>query len=85
MLTVIGLLPATFGLNIDSPQTALHKLGQNRPEAAKLIEQYGDDQKLLGMAAANNSEKLLVPLKSIRAVSGAERIALRNDVYRVLA
>jgi PiT family inorganic phosphate transporter len=85
MLTVIGLLPATFGLNIQTPTDALRKLGQDMQTAGNLIEKYGDDQKTLGVEAAASIQKRLAPLQSIETVAPPERIALRNDVYRVLA
>ena len=85
MLTVIGLLPATFGLNIDSPQSNLHRIGAEMSGASDLIQRYGDDKKDLGIAAAKSLGERLTPLKSLQDVPGPERIALRNDAYRVLA
>ncbi len=85
MLTVIGLLPATFGLNIDTPAPDLHALGQRMAEAKDLIGRYGDDKKTLGVDASQSIAKRLAPLDSLSALPDAERIALRNDVYRVLA
>lgn len=51
MLTIIGLLPATYALN---PQSAgqIKRLGEYASEAAPLIAQYGDDVKAQGMKAA---------------------------------
>ncbi len=85
MLTVIGLLPATFGLNIDTPPQALHALGGRMAQAKTLIGAYGDDQRTLGVAAADSIARRLGPLASVKDLPDAERIALRNDVYRVLA
>ena len=85
MLTVIGLAPATFGLNIDTPTPDLHALGQHMAEAKDLIGRYGDDKKTLGVEACESIAKRLGPLGSIQALPDAQRIALRNDVYRVLA
>ena len=85
MLTVIGLLPATFGLNIDTPAPDLRALGQRMAEAKDLIGRYGDDKKTLGVDASRSIAERLAPLDSVSALPDAERIALRNDVYRVLA
>ncbi len=85
MLTIIGLLPATFGLNVDTSRQELQALGQSMPEAKQLIERYGDDKKVLGLDAAGSIATHLGSLGSIRDLPAAERIALRNDVYRVLA
>ena len=51
MLTIIGLMPATFALN-PGAQGQLAQLGQNAAQAIPLINQYGDDQKQLGVQAA---------------------------------
>ncbi len=85
MLTVIGLLPATFGLNLDVPQDELRQLAQAMPQAADLIGRYGDDRKLLGVDAAHSLQTRLGAVASIADVPGPERIGLRNDAYRVLA
>ncbi len=85
MLTIIGLLPATFGLNLDTPRQDLHALGERMGEAKTLIERYGDDKKTLGVDAAGSIAARLAPLDDIEALPKAERIGLRNDVYRVLA
>jgi inorganic phosphate transporter, PiT family len=51
MLTIIGLLPATYALN---PQSTgqIKRLGEYASEAAPLIAQYGDDVKAQGIEAA---------------------------------
>ncbi len=51
MLTVIGLMPATFALNPDVPRQ-MAALGQNAAAALPLIERYGDDHKARGLDAA---------------------------------
>ncbi len=85
MLTVIGLLPATFGINVEAPQAELRSIGGGMQRAADLIGRYGDDQRTLGVEAAGNLGKRLAPLASLRDVPRPDRIALRNDAYRVLA
>ncbi len=85
MLTVIGLVPATFGLNLDESPAALRALTRDMPEAAALIARYGDDKARLGVAAATGLGEHLGPLATVAALSPAERVATRNDVNRVLA
>ena len=85
MLTIIGLLPATFGMNVDLSRQDLQALVRRMPQAKDLIERYGDDKKVLGADAAGSIAARLGPLDTIQALPGAERIALRNDAYRVLA
>ena len=53
MLTIIGLLPATFALNPNAGAELDH-LGTNARAAIPLIMQYGDDQKNLGIDAARD-------------------------------
>ncbi len=51
MLTVIGLMPATYALNPNVPhETAA--LGRNAAAAISLIERHGDDQRERGLVAA---------------------------------
>ena len=85
MLTIIGLLPATFGMNVDLSRQDLQALSRRMPEAKDLIERYGDDRKVLGADAAGSIAARLGPVDTIQTLPGAERIALRNDAYRVLA
>lgn len=51
MLTVIGLLPATYALNPEAARQ-IGALGENARAAAPLIERYGDDQKSFALQAA---------------------------------
>ena len=51
MLTIIGLMPATYALNPGVPR-ALAQLSQNAAAAAPLIQRYGDDLKPQALQAA---------------------------------
>ncbi len=93
MLTIIGLMPATFALN---PNAAgqLAQLGQNAAQAIPLISQYGDDQKQLGVQAAqalqsaggNIAGEAQAPVTTAEETQQrATRSQLRGDVYRVLS
>ncbi len=56
MLTIIGLMPATFALNPEAgPQ--IRQLAQEARAAVPLIQKYGDDQKQLGLQAANRLQQ----------------------------
>ncbi len=85
MLTVIGLLPAAFGLNLDVPSDELQRLSRAMPQAADLIGRYGDDRKLLGVDAARSLQTRLGAAPGIADIPGPERVGLRNDAFRVLA
>ena len=80
MLTIIGLMPATYALNPDVPQQ-LSQLGQNAAAAVPLIQRYGDDLKDAALMAA-------VALQQAGPALGADRATrsqLRGDVYFVLS
>jgi PiT family inorganic phosphate transporter len=51
MLTIIGIMPATFALNPQA-QPAIEQLAQNARAAEPLIQKYGDDEKQQGLEAA---------------------------------
>ncbi len=85
MLTVIGLMPMAYALNTDITPDEIVQLSKQMPVAAGLIDQYGDDQKLLGVAAAREIGDRFSSLKSINDIPGAERPAVRNDANRVIS
>ena len=84
MLTIIGLMPATFALNpLAGGQMA--SLSANAATALPLVRQYGDDRKDRGVAAA----QALVDMNATQAtrpdVPAATKAQLRGDVYEVLS
>jgi PiT family inorganic phosphate transporter len=85
MLTIIGLLPATFALNRDVTPDEIAQLAKGMPNAAALIEKYGDDQKALGVASAREIGDRFSSLKAIDDVPENERAAVRNDANRVIS
>ncbi len=88
MLTIIGLLPATFALN---PQAGseLDQLAAHAKDAIPLIERYGDDQKQAGLAAANALTGFTPdeahPTLSETATEIKARTERRGQIYSVLA
>ena len=92
MLTIIGLVPATYALNPAVPQQ-LASLGQNAAAALPLIQRYGDDQKPRGVAAATALRDAGPNLPALGATPppvsfgqvSPTRAQLRGDVYEVLA
>ena len=89
MLTVIGLMPATYALNPDAA-SQIARLGQNASGAIPLIRQYGDDQKDAALDAARALEKIGPDLASAapsadKAALRASRSQFRGDVYFVLS
>jgi inorganic phosphate transporter, PiT family len=85
MLTIIGLLPATYSINIDTAPNALRALQQDLERSASLIERYGNEQKSLAGEAAASIRKRLATVGSLTDVKDADRVAMRNETYQVLA
>jgi PiT family inorganic phosphate transporter len=99
MLTIIGIMPATFALNPHADMQ-IRQLAENVASAGPLIQKYGDDQKMLGLQAVENLRQSGPALESSGASAGdgagigktaqpeqgprATRSAVRNDVYRIL-
>jgi len=93
MLTIIGLMPATFALNPDA-HDQLAQLGRNAAQAIPLIQQYGDDQKQAGLQAAQALQsagggiatEAQAPVTAAQAdQERVTRSKLRGDVYMVLS
>jgi PiT family inorganic phosphate transporter len=70
MLTIIGLMPATFALN-PGADVEIRRLADDARAAAPLIERYGDDQKAMGLEAVRTLEQAGATLASAGAGVGA--------------
>jgi PiT family inorganic phosphate transporter len=93
MLTIIGLMPASFALNPEA-HDQLAALSRNAEAAIPLIQKWGDDVKDQGLRAA---AALKAAGSDISPQGGATRVAdttppqpatpaqLRGDVYSVLS
>jgi len=94
MLTIIGLMPATYALNPEVPQQ-LSQLSQNAGTAIPLIQRYGDDLKNQALEAATalqqagpgiGDQAAPPPSDTNHAAAvRATRSQLRGDVYFVLS
>ncbi|WP_237476709.1 inorganic phosphate transporter [Lichenibacterium dinghuense] len=84
MLTIIGLFPMTYALNVDMTGAQLRAIAGDMGEAAALIGRYGDDRRQLGVAAARAIEARFGAAPSGSAIPATERPALRNDMNLVL-
>lgn len=70
MLTVIGLMPAAYALN-PAADAQIRNLADIARKAAPLIQRYGDDQKQLGLQAAESLQAAAPVLSSEGAKAGA--------------
>ena len=85
MLTIIGLFPASYAINVAMTGDELHRIAGAMPTAADIITRYGDDRKQLGTVAAGAIAAGFGRAPSGEAVPASERPALRNDMNLVLA
>ncbi len=84
MLTIIGLMPASYALNMNITAQQISAVAQAMPAAAGLIERYGDDQKQQGTEGARLLGDRFARIKSASEIPELERPAARNDLNRVL-
>ncbi len=88
MLTVIGLLPATYALNPNAGDT-LTKLSANAGASIALIQRYGDDRRQAGIAAATQLQKFdpkdATPTADATPDQVHVRTQRRGEIYAVLA
>ena len=85
MLTIIGIMPAAFCLNADTPPSTLPALTQAAQQAGPLIQRYGDDEKSRAVADAERIGKVIGGVKALTEVPETERPGLRDSVYHVIA
>jgi inorganic phosphate transporter, PiT family len=85
MLTIIGLMPASYALKMDVSSDQIATVAKAMPEAATFIDQYGDDQKQQAVASARSLGDLYGKLKSAEDIPAGERPAVRNEFNRVEA
>ncbi len=91
MLTIIGLMPATYALN-PAASDQMARLGRSAGEAIPLIQRYGDDQKAQAIEAAAGLQQAgpgIVAQAKPAGGDGAEarqtRAQLRGAVYEIMA
>lgn len=91
MLTIIGLMPATFALNPGASDQMAHLSGY-AGQAIPLIQHYGDDQKDQALKAATALQQAGPGIAAQAGPPGPDtpavrqtRAQLRGDVYDVLA
>ena len=83
MLTIIGLMPASYALKMDSDGKELVTISQQMAQAANFIERFGDDQKEQAVASARSLGERYGRLKNATDIPPADRAAVRNDFNRV--
>ncbi len=85
MLTIIGLMPATYALNLGMTAQQIQSVAHDMPDAATLIFASGGDQKEQEAKSAKTLGDRFAQLASPNDIPAAERPEVRNDLNRVLA
>jgi PiT family inorganic phosphate transporter len=85
MLTVIGIMPAAFSLNFDTPAAAVPGIVQAAQQAVPLIQRYGDDERDRALADAARIAQRLAGVTALSDVPARDRSAVRDAVYHVNA
>ncbi len=78
MLTIIGLFPATYALNIGQSRE-IARLGERAAEAAPLIAKYGDDEKDIALRAVESLEDAARMTDAGQALNHPEPRAIRQN------
>jgi PiT family inorganic phosphate transporter len=85
MLVVIGLLPASFAVNLDMTSDQIAQVARDMPAAADLIARHGDDRKDIGAGAARKLAGTFGAIKAATDIPEADRPATRNDLNLTLS
>jgi PiT family inorganic phosphate transporter len=85
MLTVIGIMPAAFSLNLQIGPDSLPALARAAGEAAPLIERYGNSEQAIAVQDARTIGQRFNGLQRITDLPDRERPGLRDAIYHVNA
>jgi PiT family inorganic phosphate transporter len=85
MLTIIGLMPATYALNLEMSTQQIHDVAAKMPEAADLIARAGGERKSDGTASAKALGERFSNLAKVEDIPQNDRPAVRNDLNLMLA
>jgi inorganic phosphate transporter, PiT family len=84
MLTIIGLMPASYALNMEISSQQIASVAGAMPVVATLIERFGDDQKQQSADSARSLGDRFSRIKAATDIPVSERSAVRNDLNQVL-
>jgi inorganic phosphate transporter, PiT family len=85
MLTIIGLMPAAYALNLDMTSEQIEQTATQMPVAADLIERAGGPRKQVGAQSARALGERFSHLAKIEDIPPNERPAVRSDLNQTLA
>lgn len=85
MLTIIGLMPASYALNVGMTHEQLEQAARQLQDAAALIERADGQRKQQGLAAAHALAEQFAHLAGIDDIAPGERPAVRDQLNKTLA
>ncbi|MBV8925643.1 MAG: inorganic phosphate transporter [Bradyrhizobium sp.] len=85
MLTIIGLMPASYALNLEMTHEQIERATRQMQSASELIERAGGARKQQGLSAARALLSRFAPLSQVGDIPAGERPAVRNDLNQTLA
>jgi inorganic phosphate transporter, PiT family len=85
MLTIIGLMPATYAINLEMTHDQIAQAAKQMQAAAELIGRDGRERKQQGSAAARALAARFAHLSQAGDIPPGERPAVRNDLNETLA
>jgi inorganic phosphate transporter, PiT family len=85
MLTIIGLVPATYALNLEMTNEQIGQAAKQMQAAAELIDRAGGERKDQGLSGASALAGRFAHLSRLDDIPAGERPALRNDLNQALA
>jgi PiT family inorganic phosphate transporter len=85
MLTIIGLMPAAYALNLDMTSEQLKQVATQMPAAAQLIERAGGERSAGGAASAKTVGERFAKVSRLEDIPPDQRTSIRNDLNKTLA
>jgi inorganic phosphate transporter, PiT family len=85
MLTIIGLMPASYALNLEMTHEQISQATKQMQSAAGLIERTDGPRKQQGLSAARALVSRFESLSRVGDIPAGERPAVRNDLNQTLA
>jgi inorganic phosphate transporter, PiT family len=85
MLTIIGLMPAAYALNLEMTGQQIQDVAAQMPRAVELIGGAGGARKAQGAASANSLGERFSHLARVGDIPESDRTAVRNDLNQTLA
>jgi PiT family inorganic phosphate transporter len=85
MLTIIGLVPATYALNLEMTKEQIRQAEKLMQTAAEVIARSTGERRENGLSAVRALSDRFAHLENVGDIPAGERPAVRNDLNQMLA